>query len=132
RGQFAGGTQRVGLSEAGVNVDQDAQAGSEPLPQGLDNLVGKLKLVILDEALRRAEGINFQRVEALADHDLGGLHEVFRRALGAIPAVRITQDRVANPAAEKLVDRHAEMLAEDVPTGYLDSGDHRPVNVPAV
>ena len=58
--------------------------------------------------------------------------EALRRPLGAIPAIGVAEDAVAHPAAEKLMDRRAERLAEDVPAGDLDRGDHGAVDVAAV
>ena len=82
--------------------------------------------------LRRAERIELERLEALGENRLGGLQKSFRRSFGAIPAIGVAKHAVAHLAAEQLMDRHAEALAEDVPAGDLDCGDHRAMDVAAI
>ena len=96
------------------------------------DLIGEVQLLARDEALRGAERIELERLEALRENRLRGIQESFRRALGAIPAIGVAEHAVAHPAAEQLVDRHAEALAEDVPAGDLDGGDHGAMDVAAV
>ena len=78
------------------------------------------------------KGSSLNALKPLASTARGRLEEGLRRALGAVPAVGVAEHAVADAAAEQLVDRHAERLAEDVPAGHLDRGDHRAVDVAAV
>ena len=78
------------------------------------------------------KGSTLNALKPLAITRAGGLEEGLGRALGAVPAVGVAEHAVAHPAAEELVDRHAERLAEDVPAGDLDRGDDGAVDMAAV
>ena len=82
--------------------------------------------------LRGAERVELERLETLGQHRLGGFEKGLRRTLGAIPAIGVAEHAVAHLAAEQLMDRHAEALAQDVPAGDLDRRDHRAVDMAAV
>ena len=62
-----GGADRLGLGEAGVDVDQDAGVGGSSSRSIGEDVVGEVELVVVDEALRGAEGIELERLEALGD-----------------------------------------------------------------
>ena len=129
--EFFRGAQRVGLGEPRVHIDQDVQLGKTRADRR-ENVVGELQFIVADEALRGAERVDLQRVEAHGDDVLRRRHEMRRRALGAIPAVGVGENGVADLAAEQLPDRHAEVLAEDVPARDLDGGDGGAMDVAAV
>ena len=115
-----------------MDVDQDQRVGRKLLPERAHDVVGEVELRLGDEALRRAERIELERLEALGEHRARRLEKGLRRALRAVPAVGVAEHAVAHAAAEQLVDRRAERLAEDVPAGDLDRRDHRAVDVAAI
>ena len=131
-GEFLRRLQRGDLGEAGMHVDQDQRVLRQLVAQRPADVVGEVELVARDEALRGAERVELERLEALGQHRLGRLEEGFRRTLGAIPAIGIAEHAVAHPSAEQLMDRHAETFAEDVPAGDLDRRDDRAMDMAAV
>ena len=69
----------------------------------------------------RRTGSQLERPPAGLDEADARLGDLLRRV--AARPVGVEADPVAHPAAEQLVDRDAERLAEDVPQRLLDAGD---------
>ncbi len=124
--------ERGDLGEAGVHVDQDQRVPGQLVAQRAADGVGQVELLARDEALSGPERVELEGLEALRQHRFGRFQEGFRRPLGAIPAIGVARHAVANLAAEKLVDRHAERLAQNVPAGDLDRRDHGAMDMAAV
>ena len=115
-----------------MDVDEDQRVGRQLVAERPEDRFGKVELGRVDEALRRTERIELERLEAFGDHRPRRFEKRLRRALGAVPAIGVAEDAVAHPAAKQLVDRRAQRLAEDVPAGDLDGGDDGPVDVACV
>jgi hypothetical protein len=114
-----------------VDVDQDLERRI-PRPERGDDRERRLELALLEKAVCRPERVELQCPESLLDDGFGRGSERVRGALVAVPAVRVRGHRVAHAAADELVNRHAERLAEDVPARDFDRRDRVAVHVPAL
>ncbi len=115
-----------------MHVDQNAQLRAEALTQRVQDVVGQLQFRLVNESLRRAEGVELERLESHGNDLLGCQYEMLRRALRPVPAVGVRGHGIAHPPAQQLVDRDAQGLAQNVPACDLDGRDGGSVYVPAV
>src|SRR6476659_3077823 len=115
-----------------MDIDQDERIARQLVSQLAQDRIGKLELGFADEPLRCPEGIELESLEALRDHRLRRIEEGLGTALGAIPAIGIAQDALAQAAAQQLMDRRSERLAENIPAGDLDRRDDGAVDMAAV
>ncbi len=119
-----------------MEIDHDLDICAERVPQG-PHQPGDM----IDRAQRRRvmgvgnehdlEGaIAFGHDRERPFHQLIGLHRLINGAHVAEAEMGIDRDSIARPAPQQPPDRHAEVLAEDVPQRHLDPGDRRGADHP--
>ena len=129
--QLAGDRDGRCRAEAAVAVDHDLDLGTHRLAHGLDQLHGAADRGKVGIAPGAAERIELQARIAAAP-DLGGRRGDLRDVgAGAVPGIGVGRHLVAHPAAEQLVDRLAQRLADDVPERHLDRADRAVEDRPA-
>src|SRR5207249_439291 len=72
-----------------------------------------------------AEWIELQSTIAVSRRSTGSFGELGRRGGAAVPAVRISRNRLTTTAAQELVDRLAARLADQIPHSDLHAADGR-------
>ena len=102
-----------------MEIHGDAHAG-HGLLYGGDALDRGLQLVIGVDPAQLVRAVHLHSLVALRCGDLC-LVAGIARMVAADPAVDL--DPIAAFAAQKVIDRHAERLALDIPHGLLDTGD---------
>jgi len=115
-----------------VDVDEDQRIGGKIFAKRPNDIIRKVQLRRADEALRRSKRIELQGLEAFGNDLPRRIEDALRRALRPIPAISVAEHSFADSAAQELMDRNAERLAENIPASDLDGGDDRPVDVAAV
>ena len=119
-------------AEAAVPLDHDLDIGTDGLAHRANDIERELAVTGGHRPPGRAKRVEFERLIAASDDLRGPLGKALRGARTDVPTVGVGGQVLVIATAEKVVDRSARHLADDVPASLFDGGNRVAVDLAAV
>ena len=129
--ELLGDRDRGRRAEPAVTVDQDLHLGADRVAHRRDPLDRLADQRVVRVAARALERVELEAAIAFVPHRVRRIADLGGGRAGAVPRVGVRGQALAHAAAEQLVHRPLQRLADDVPHGDLERADRAVQDRPA-